>query len=411
MNRSFRLFLAGQATSAFGSVFTLMAVPVVAVRYLGASPAQIGVLAAAGTLPLVLFGLAIGAWADRLPRKRPYLVAGELVAAAAVGAVALGLATGRLSVWALAAVVFVLGLIAVVVETVYFAHLRSLVPEDQLVGARARLQGSDQVGGLLGRALSGPAVAVGLAVPFLIDFVSYLISAVCLLAMRTPEARRPVSATGAVTRAELAGGLDVVRRDPFLRRLAPLLAGQQLAAGMILALVAPFVLTVLDVPTAWYGALFVFAGAAGAAGTGLSILLARGREATALARIGFLGAALAMLVLPLAGGALPMAGAVAALGIGLPYFFGAIANVGLTGVITTTVPEEILGRMSVLLQLAGGGAQVAGALLGGVLAELVGIRISLWIAALVALTTLIALPGVRERKHTENARRVLIRTG
>jgi MFS family permease len=407
MTPGFRLYWAGQVASAFGSVFTAIAIPLIAVRHLGATPAQTGLLAAAGGLPLLLAGPLVGAWADRLPRRRSAMIGCDLAAAAVLALVALALATGRLSVWSLAGFTALLGLVGLVVETLYFVHLRSLVADDDIVGARARLQAGEYAGGVIGRALSGPAAAMGAVVPFLVDALSYLVSALSLAAIREPERPREPTRAGRPSRRELAAGFALLRREPFLRRMTPFVAGQQVVAGMTLAALAPFLVTVLGIPTAWYGLLFVLVGVAGLAGTTLAARLADRTDAAALTLIGYVGIAATTALLPLAGGALPLAASIAALGIGLPYLFGALANVGLTAYVTAALPDDVLGRLTISLQLVAAAAHVGGSLVGGLLAEAIGIRPTLVLAAALSGVTLLALrPMLRPRRPLEPARAI-----
>lgn len=403
MSRDFRRFMAGQVASTFGSTFTMIAMPLIAVRYLGGTPAQIGVLVAAASLPLVLFGLPLAAWVDRMRRRRPCLIACELLAAAAVAVVMLALVAGQLTVWGLTAFVMVLGVLGVIVDSAYFVHLRSLVADGELVRARAVLQGAEQVGGALGRVLSGPAIVLGAFVPFLIDFVSYIVSAVCLMFIRKPEPERRAAHSGRLSRRELGAGFAVLRQEPFLCQITPFVAGQQIVNGMTLAVLAPFLLTVLGVPTSWYGLLFVLAGIAAVAGTAVTARMAGRVDARTITVFGFLGVAATALLLPLAGGALPIAAGLAALGIGLPHFFGAIANVGLTAFVTATVPEEKLGRAAASLQLIAAASLVSGSLLAGLLAQQIGVRPTLWVAATLAAATMITLrPALRAARHPAN---------
>src|SRR5262245_23669689 len=67
---------ASQAVTLTGSQITLLALPLAAVA-LGAGAREMGWLAAAQSLPLLLFGLPAGTWIDRLPR-RPVLIATDL---------------------------------------------------------------------------------------------------------------------------------------------------------------------------------------------------------------------------------------------------------------------------------------------------------------------------------------------
>jgi MFS family permease len=68
--RDVRLLLAGQVTSDLGSQVGSIALPLVAVLALGASPFEIGVLTAAGTISFAVLALPAGVWVDRLPAGR-----------------------------------------------------------------------------------------------------------------------------------------------------------------------------------------------------------------------------------------------------------------------------------------------------------------------------------------------------
>jgi len=76
--RDLGLLLGGQATSELGSQVGSIALPLVAVLGLGASPLQLGVLTAAGTISFAVLALPAGVWVDRVPR-RPVLVGADLV--------------------------------------------------------------------------------------------------------------------------------------------------------------------------------------------------------------------------------------------------------------------------------------------------------------------------------------------
>src|ERR1700692_4769808 len=76
----------GQAVSEIGSQVSLLALPTVAILVLGATPFQVGLLAACETLAFPVLGLVAGVYVDRL-RRRPIMIAcdlGGLLAPAAV---------------------------------------------------------------------------------------------------------------------------------------------------------------------------------------------------------------------------------------------------------------------------------------------------------------------------------------
>ena len=398
MRHDFRLYWLGQTSSIFGSLFTTTATGLVAVRFLGATPAQTGLLvAAAGVTPLLL-GIPIGALADRLDRPRRVLIGCDLFGMAAVGLMAAGLVLHWANIWWLIALNMVLGGITLVVETIYFIHLRGIVAKDELVVSRARLQTGEYGAGVLGRALAGPVVAVaGGAAAFLIDAVSYLVSAVSLARLRTPEKRRPAVGQAQPRSAGMLAGLRLMAGHGFLRPVAGFLAVQGLAAGATSALTAQFLIRVLKLPTAVYGLPFLFIGVCGIAGSLAATRLAKqGTGVRAMTAGGFIASALAGALLPLARGPVVLAVILAGLGLALPVFFGAIANVGMTSVLTTEVPERVLGRAVAGMQTMMTLVQLAGAVIGGVLGGALGVHPALWVATAVSIAGLsLAVPMVR----------------
>src|SRR3989442_8045338 len=68
-HRDFLLLWSGQSVSRIGDQFTGLAVPYMAAYVLAASPGEMGLLGAAGTVPFLLFGLFVGVWVDRRQRR------------------------------------------------------------------------------------------------------------------------------------------------------------------------------------------------------------------------------------------------------------------------------------------------------------------------------------------------------
>ncbi len=77
MSSDFWKFWTGQTISNFGSSFTQWAVPLL-VFDLTHSALNLGVATAATFLPYLLFGLPLGAWMDRVDRKRTMIVLDSL---------------------------------------------------------------------------------------------------------------------------------------------------------------------------------------------------------------------------------------------------------------------------------------------------------------------------------------------
>lgn len=96
LGRDFRLFFAGQTVSSLGSSFTRVALPLLVFALTG-SPVNLALTVAATFLPVVLLGLPIGVWVDRVDRKRLMIVA-DIGRAAVMAWLPLLAGLGRLSV-------------------------------------------------------------------------------------------------------------------------------------------------------------------------------------------------------------------------------------------------------------------------------------------------------------------------
>jgi MFS family permease len=388
VRRDVTYYWCGQTASAFGSVFTTIALPVVAVVHLNASAGAIGLISAAATAPILLLGFPAGALADRLAHPRRTLVLLDLVCAAAVGAVALGLAAGTVSLLWLGLLCAVMGATSTFSMSVYFLHLRQLVGPDGIGSARARLQAGQYGAALVGRLLAGPAIAVlGAAAALSVDVASYLLSAAALLAMRSPDLvpRGPAPSMLTSLRGALAG-LRLFTGDGFHRALAVFIVVPAAALAGVTALTGPFLLRVIHLPTAAYGSLFALSGLMGLSGSAVAgRVLAPGRNPRRVLLGAFTAAMACSLLLPLADGPLPLAACCAALGIGLPIFFGSIANVAVSSVLVADMSEETLGRAMAALQVCVATAGLVGALGSGVLGDWLGVRGALWAMGLIAL--------------------------
>ena len=121
-----RLYTIAQAASTFGSVLTSTAVAVAAVVVLHAGAHEVSLIVAGGMVPPLVLGLVAGVLLDRVTRPRRMLITADLLAALAVAACAAAASADALTVAWLAALSCVLGVVRVVVEGLYFAHLHTM---------------------------------------------------------------------------------------------------------------------------------------------------------------------------------------------------------------------------------------------------------------------------------------------
>ncbi|GLW04923.1 hypothetical protein Misp01_00530 [Microtetraspora sp. NBRC 13810] len=187
--RDFRLLWSARAVSETGMEVSRLALPLTAVALLGGSALEMGVLTAASALPYLLVGLPAGALADRLPRRRPVLVACEAVSALAMATVPLAWLAGLLTIPWLIAVAFVVGLCAVMFRACWLPHLPSVVTAEHQRGpAVAGFQAIYSAANAGGPALAGTLAGLfGAPLAILATAATFTASALSLHSLQTPE--------------------------------------------------------------------------------------------------------------------------------------------------------------------------------------------------------------------------------
>ena len=155
--REFRLLFAGRTVSLLGNAIAPVALAF-AVLDLTGSKTDLGLILACRELPLVVFLLAGGIWADRLPRNVVLVWTNVLNAGAQLAAAAVLLA-GVGELWHLVALSVVRG----IAMAFFFPASQGLVPQTvspaRLQHANALLQLSVSVTNIGGAALGGLLVA------------------------------------------------------------------------------------------------------------------------------------------------------------------------------------------------------------------------------------------------------------
>jgi len=229
------LLQVGQLLSTVGGQMTAIAYPLL-VLALTHSAARAGVVGFARVLPYPICGLLAGAAADRWNRKT-LMVASDVVRALALGGLAATIATGAVGFWLIVVVGFVEGAASSFFAAAQAGALRSVVPAPQMPAAVATVTARQSIVLVAGPPLGGALFAIGRAVPFFVDAVSYAFSTIALLLMRTPFQERRERARTRI-RAEIAEGLGYLWRQSFLRTCALLFGiGNLVFPGLSLVIV------------------------------------------------------------------------------------------------------------------------------------------------------------------------------
>jgi len=184
------------------------------------SALNLAITTATFAIPYVLFGLVIGAWVDRVDRKR-LMIAVDLALALVILVIPVLAFAHHLTVWWVYGVQFVSSTLAVIFEQAEFTAIPSLVGQHDLVTANGRIHASYHAAQVLGPVIAGAIVSV-VAVPNLlvIDSVSYVIAALALVAVAVSFNRAAAELRATHLGAEIMEGLRYVIRHPVLRNIS-----------------------------------------------------------------------------------------------------------------------------------------------------------------------------------------------
>jgi MFS family permease len=386
---------AGQTISLIGSRITFLALPLTAVLVLEATPAQMGILTAMEMLPALLLGLVAGAWIDR-QRRRPILIATDIGRAGLLLFIPLAALVGFLQIWQLYLVGFLVGALGLLFGIAYSAYLPSLIGRGRLVEGNSKLAISRSAAEIAGPGLAGGLVQILTApVAILVDAISFLLSALCLGLIRTPEpAPKPAEEQQSLW-LDIREGLRLVAGNSSLRAMAGSAATINFFNSVFEAVWLIYLARRLAIEPGWLGLL--------ASGGGIGFLLGALLPGRVTRRfglgpaliIGILFTGLSDLLTPLAGGPLPVVLLILLTG---QFCFGVgltIYQVAHSSLLQMLTPDHLLGRMSATMGVLAWGIVPVGALLGGLMGETLGLRPTLVIAALgelAALTWLLLSP-------------------
>ncbi len=405
-HRDFRLLWIGQTTSRLGSSVTSVALPLVAVASLDASTFQVALLSAAAWLPWPLIGLPAGAWVDRLPR-RPVMLTCDLAALLLFLSVPVAAWIDRLTVGHLLAVAVGAGTASVFFQTAYQVYLPSLLDRGEVAEGNAKVQATEAAAQVSGPGVAGLVTQLAGAVSaLLVDAASFLVSALCLLAIRAGEPRRGGRRSGTM-RQEIGEGLRFVARDPYLRVLTVFSALSNIGLIGCQSILVVFLVRDVGVSPGAVGGLGAAIGLGGVLGAASATASARRFGSARGLLVAEIGAAPFGLLIPLT---TPGAGLALTIAGGFVISAGAaMGNVLKGGFRQTYSPYGLLGRVTVSMQLVSYGTIPLGALLGGALGTAFGVRPAMWIIMSgLALTGPILLIGPL-RRHRDLPDRPAVR--
>lgn len=372
----FARLLCANVASNLGDGVRLAAGPLLVVS-VTEDPVLVGGAVFVQQLPWLLISLPVGAWVDRLDRRRVVLVV-DVARTVVVGLFAAAVATGTVSLPLLYAVLFLVGLAEVIADNASSALVPAVVADEQLPRANARLGAAFVVGNqLAGPPLGAWLFVAGAAWPFGLEAVTFAVAALLLAGIRrspAPEAGEPRDRGW--LRRDVGEGLTWLWQQDAVRLLAVVLAVMNVTFSAAFAVWVLYARQRLGVSEAGFGLLLTASAVGGLTGAALAGRLTDRFGAATLLRAGLLTEIGVLLVLALTRDAW-VAGAVM-------VAFGAHAAVW--GAVATTVrqrlvPDRLRGRVGSVYFLLVMGGSALGALAGGFLARPLGLAGPFWVAA------------------------------
>lgn len=397
-HHDFRQLFYGDTISQFGTQLTMLALPVLAIRVLGAGAFEMGLLATCEFLAFLVIGLPAGAWVDRW-RKQRVLIANDLLRAVALGSLPLAWALDVLTFPQMLVVALVVGCCTVFFDVAYQSYLPDIVEPERISEGNAKLQASQSVAMIGGPALAGVLIRLlGAPLTIALDALSFIGSAFFVRRIRhldTPpprQSRRPLH-------VEIREGLVFVLKDPLLRRITACTSLANFFGSVSGAMLVLYALR-LGLDEGQLGLGFGIGAVGGLLG---ALVTAKLTAWVGEGRIIPLSALFLMpsgLLMPLAGIVInPLA---AVIGYMLVKSFGVVVyNVTQVSFRQRLCPRPMLGRMNASIRFLVWGVMPIGSFVGGVVGHNFGLRAVFWVEAvgivLAALPVLFSpLPTMRD---------------
>ncbi len=370
----FRRYWVARQVSTAGTLVTAVALPVLVYRLSG-SPSLTALITVVEGVPYLLFGLFSGALSDRLDRQRVMVVA-DVVAGLTIASVPLAFALGSLTAVHALVAGFLTQAAFVFFDGASFGALPAIVGRDRLGAANSALWGFASLLDLGIPMLAGVLLAVAHPATLLgLDSLSFLVSAACVISIRTrlsPRRSNVPPLRPRVLLAEVGVGLRFLWGHPGVRSQTVIGFLLSLSGAGFMALSVPYADRLLDIGTSGWRFGLVFA-AWGVGGLLVAVVTPRLLRLTSANR-------LSLLWLPVAG----VAGVAVAMtstwqvAVAVMVVWGVAYQGVLLNSLTyrqQVTPESLLGRVNTAgRMLSFGVGWTFGALGASALAGLVGLR-------------------------------------
>jgi MFS family permease len=377
---------AGETVSEFGTTISQLAIPTVAILILHAGPFQVGLLSALEFLAFPALGLVAGVYADRI-KRRPIMIICDIGRLLALGSIPVAFTLGVLTLGQLFIVALLTGIFNVFFDVSYQSFLPVLVDRSNLIEGNSKLEVTRSGSQIAGPAIAGILIQViGGARAVAVDALSYLASALALIAIRKPEPQpRPGTAAGKTGfLPEMREGIEVVFKNAYLWRIAACTATTNLGSNINFgAVYLIFAYRYLHLTAATVGLIFAISSVGWLVGALVASWCARVLGLGPTLALSIMIGGLATLLTPLSLlGAAPVV--LSALGF-VANITVPIYNINQVSLRQAITPDRVQGRMNATMRTIVWGTIPVGAFVGGILGTAIGIVQTIVLGAVISI--------------------------
>ncbi len=385
LNRDYMLLWAGQTVSTLGDRISGIAFPLLILSLTG-SPEAAGIAGALGAVPYLIFSLPVGALIDRWDRKLVMIVC-DIGRAINLFSLLLSLPFGGPWLWQLYALSFIEGTLFVFFNIAEVAAIPRVVPKDQLPAATGQSQAADATAGLIGPGIGGLLYeSVGKIFPFVLDAISFTVSVISLLFIKTNFQKERAPKERHLGR-EIKEGVAWLWNQPLVRYMAFLTGGLNFT-NAAMGLVTIVRAKEMGAGEFEIGIIFSIGAIGGIVGSLIGPAIGKRLSfGPAIITLGWLRA----LIFPFYA-LVPNVFLLGAVSAGL-FFIGPIYNVVQYSYRLALIPDELQGRVNSSFRLLAFGLQPVGAVLVGFLLQSYSVALTVavfavWGFFLAVMTTL-----------------------
>jgi MFS family permease len=389
MGPAFNRLWAGNLVSNLADGVLIAAAPLLAIT-LTDSTVLISVIGAMVMLPWLLFAIPIGVMVDRVDRRK-ILAFSNAFRAFVIGALAVGIATGDVTIYWLIAGAFIIGVCEVANDTTAQSLIPQILDEEHYEKGNSRLQISETVvQGFIGSPLSGFLYALAMYLPFFINSIGYAVASLIALSIpiRYLQDVRTESAKENKPHfvEDIKFGIAYLYNHTILRRLVLTTATIGVCYSMGTATIVLFIVKELELEPKYFGVILTIQGLGALLGAIVAPKASKKFGRSVMMTIGIVGSSIILLLQGFAPNI---------------YIFVALATLGgfaiaqwnilLMATYQTVIPNELYGRIHGTRRTLVWGMMPIGSIIGGVLAG-IGLRVPLYVGG--AIATVVSLLSV-----------------